>query len=135
MERYEHLDDFLSDMTLEPPNASIGQELAADAIMEDRLTLSTIHSAKGLEWDTVFIIWALDGRFPSYQSMEKPDALEEERRLIYVAATRAQHHLFITYPQEIYDRISQSVLYEPSRFLEAVPQELMDCRFFDPRNM
>jgi DNA helicase-2/ATP-dependent DNA helicase PcrA len=135
MERYERLDDFLSDMTLEPPNASIGQELAADEITADRLTLSTIHSAKGLEWDTVFIIWALDGRFPSYQSMEKPDALEEERRLIYVAATRAQHHLFITYPQEIYDRISQSVLYEPSRFLEAVPQELMDCRFFDPRNM
>jgi DNA helicase-2/ATP-dependent DNA helicase PcrA len=134
MERYAHLDDFLADMALEPPNTAIGEELVANVIEEDRLTLSTIHSAKGLEWDTVFIIWALDGRFPSFQSLEKPDALEEERRLLYVAATRAQHHLFITYPQEIYDRATQSVLYEPSRFLESVPADLMDCRFFDPRN-
>ncbi|MBI5063767.1 MAG: ATP-dependent helicase [Desulfatitalea sp.] len=134
MERYERLDDFLADMVLEPPNTAIGDELAADVIVEDRLTLSTIHSAKGLEWDTVFIIWTLDGRFPSYQSIEKPDALEEERRLMYVAATRAQHRLFMTYPQEIYDRATQSILYEPSRFLEAIPEDLMDCRFFDPRN-
>jgi DNA helicase-2/ATP-dependent DNA helicase PcrA len=134
MERYANLDDFLADMALEPPNTAVGEELAADLLEEDRLTLSTIHSAKGLEWDTVFIIWALDGRFPSYQSMDKPDALAEERRLFYVAATRAQQRLFITYPQEIYDRATQSVLYEPSRFLDAVPTDLMECRFFDPRN-
>ncbi len=136
MERYdERLDDFLADMALEPPNTAISGEMAADPVIEDRLTLSTIHSAKGLEWDTVFIIWALDGRFPTYQSIEKPESMEEERRLMYVAATRAQHQLFITYPQEVFDRATQSVLYEPSRFLEAVPADLMEHRFFDPRNM
>jgi DNA helicase-2/ATP-dependent DNA helicase PcrA len=130
MERYDHLEDFLADMTLEPPNTSVADRLTVDECHADSLTLSTIHSAKGLEWDTVFILWALDGRFPSSQSCEQPDALEEERRLMYVAATRAQHHLNITYPVGIFDRATQSVLYEPSRFLEAIPEEILERRYF-----
>jgi ATP-dependent DNA helicase UvrD/PcrA len=133
MERYEHLNNFLSDMVLEPPSASIEDRLAAAPSTADRLTLSTIHSAKGLEWDTVFIIWALDGRFPSIHAIDQPDALEEERRLMYVAATRAQQRLHITYPVEIYDRSTQSVLYEPSRFLEPVPEDILERLFYTGR--
>jgi DNA helicase II / ATP-dependent DNA helicase PcrA len=130
MGRYERLDDFLSDMVLEPPTTSIGERLAADPRTEDRLTLSTIHSAKGLEWDAVFILWALDGRFPSLHALDHPDALEEERRLMYVAVTRAQNHLHITYPVDTYDRTTQSVLYEPSRFLESLPEDILERRYF-----
>ncbi|KJS32594.1 MAG: hypothetical protein VR64_05790 [Desulfatitalea sp. BRH_c12] len=130
MERYEHLEDFLADMTLEPPNTSVEDRLTVDEGHADSLTLSTIHSAKGLEWDTVFILWALDGRFPSSQSCEQPNSLEEERRLMYVAATRAQHHLNITYPVGIFDHATQSVLYEPSRFLDAIPEEVLERRYF-----
>ncbi|RJQ87109.1 MAG: ATP-dependent helicase [Desulfobacteraceae bacterium] len=133
MERYDRLEDFLTDMALEPPSTSIEDRLAVEAQTAGRLTLSTIHSAKGLEWDSVFIIWALDGRFPSVHALNRPDALEEERRLMYVAATRAQRVLHITYPVEVYDRTTQSVLYEPSRFLEAVPEDILERRFYSGR--
>ena len=129
MERYEALDDFLDDMALDPPNNSVGEGLAASGAEENRLVLSTIHSAKGLEWDTVFIIWALDGRFPSYHAIDDDDALEEERRLMYVAITRAERHLHLTYPVQIYDRATQSLLYEPSRFLEHVPEDVLARAF------
>ena len=130
MERYERLDDFLSDMVLEPPTSSVGERLVADTRTEDRLTLSTIHSAKGLEWDSVFVIWALDGRFPSLHALDQPDALEEERRLMYVAVTRAQKRLHITYPVDTYDRTTQSVLYEPSRFIEPLSEDIIERRYY-----
>jgi DNA helicase-2/ATP-dependent DNA helicase PcrA len=91
--------------------------------------LSTVHSAKGLEWKTVFIIWALDGRFPSHHALDRLDALEEERRLMYVAATRARDNLIITYPVQIYDRASGALLYQPSRFLEGLDEELIEKRY------
>ena len=62
------------------------------------LTLSTVHSAKGLEWPVVFIIWAMEGRFPASMAYSNPLNLEEERRLMYVAATRAKDQLIISYP-------------------------------------
>jgi DNA helicase II / ATP-dependent DNA helicase PcrA len=133
MERYQRPDDFLADMVLEPPNTSVDNGLAATAQAPDCLTLSTIHSAKGLEWDTVFIIWALDGRFPSVRSMENPADLEEERRLMYVAATRAQRDLHIAYPVQIYDRATQSLLYDASRFLDGISEDILERRHFDPR--
>ena len=132
MERYEKLDDFLADMTLEPPNASMEEHLVEADPQRNCLTLSTIHSAKGLEWDVVFVIWALDGRFPSYYSLERPEDLEEERRLMYVAATRARERLYFTYPVDVYDRSTQSVLFEPSRFLEDVPENLLHREFYNP---
>lgn len=134
MERYDRLDDFLDDMALDPPNDSVANGLAPTETHrnQNQLVLSTIHSAKGLEWHTVFIIWALDGRFPSIQAIDNPDTLEEERRLMYVAITRAQQSLHITYPVQIFDRATQSLLYEPSRFLEDAPEALLKRRFFTP---
>lgn len=94
---YSDLQSFIDDTALDPPDA-----LPLDDGMEnnDHLVLSTVHSAKGLEWDTVFIIHLVDGKFPSTQS-KFADDLEEERRLLYVAATRAKKNLFFVYPREI----------------------------------
>jgi DNA helicase II / ATP-dependent DNA helicase PcrA len=130
MERYDDLQDFLADMVLEPPVNSIEGQLVESNQHTQRLTLSTVHSAKGLEWHTVFVIWALDGRFPSYHSLDRPEALEEERRLMYVAATRARESLHITYPAQVYDRVTQSYLYRPSRFLEHIGDELIDKVYY-----
>ena len=111
-------------MALEPPNSSVGDVLATDKDEEGLLTLSTIHSAKGLEWHSVFIIWAVEGRFPSLYNKED-DELEEERRLMYVAATRAKENLFISYPINIFDRATGMVLSKPSRFLEDIPRRIL----------
>jgi DNA helicase-2/ATP-dependent DNA helicase PcrA len=125
MERYRSLEQFLTDMALEPPNATIGDTLAAETPADDRLVLSTIHSAKGLEWHTVFIIWALDGRFPSPHALQKEADLEEELRLMYVAATRACENLIFTYPCDVYDRSLGLVLNRPSRFIDMIPPALL----------
>jgi len=132
MERYDDLEDFLADMVLEPPSSSIEGQMAASEQDRHRLTLSTVHSAKGLEWHTVFVIWALDGRFPSHHAMDRPEALEEERRLMYVAATRARENLHITYPTQVYDRATQSYLYRPSRFLDHIGDDLLERVYFNP---
>lgn len=122
--RYRSLASFLADMALEPPTESvIGMEAGHE---DEKLILSTIHSAKGLEFNTVFIIWALDGRFPSVYAAGSLDAMEEERRLMYVATTRAKDHLIITYPTNIYDRESGMVLSKPSRFLDGIPEEIAE---------
>ena len=126
MERYDHLEHFLADMALEPPNTSTHEGFFAKKSDNDRLILSTIHSAKGLEWHTVFIIWALDGRFPSTHAIHDEKSLEEELRLIYVAATRAKERLFFTYPGTVYDKISGMVLNRPSRFLDDIPDDILE---------
>ncbi len=129
MERYDKLEQFLTDMALEPPNTSIEDSLATESVQEDRLVLSTVHSAKGLEWHTVFVIWALDGRFPSVHSFYKEAELEEELRLMYVAATRAKENLFFTYPNQAYDRSSGVVLSRPSRFLDLIPDHILEKHY------
>ncbi len=96
-ERYRSLEEFLADLALEPPERSI-IEAGRQSRDDECLTLSTIHSAKGLEWHTVFIIYAAEGHLPSYLSLEDPQALEEERRLMYVATTRAKENLFLVKP-------------------------------------
>ena len=88
-ERYGALEEFLADVTLEPPDESVTGIEAPDHD-DERLVLSTIHSAKGLEWRCVFVIWLVDGRFPSSYSFLTEEELEEERRLLYVAVTRAK---------------------------------------------
>ncbi|TAJ97553.1 ATP-dependent helicase [bacterium] len=124
-ERYRNLERLLSDMALEPPTDSVDGVLAVDPD-EGPLVLSTIHSAKGLEWHSVFIIWALEGRFPSYYNINTEEELEEERRLLYVAATRAKENLFISYPVKIFDRGLRTVLSRPSQFIEDIPEELLE---------
>jgi DNA helicase-2/ATP-dependent DNA helicase PcrA len=126
MERYHNLEQFLTDMALEPPNTAMGDTFTTETPAEDRLVLSTIHSAKGLEWHTVFIIWALDGRFPSAQSLHKDEDLEEELRLMYVAATRARENLYFTYPNQVYDRSLGIVLNSPSRFIDMMSDSVLE---------
>ena len=133
-ERYRSLDRLLSAMALEPPTSSVGNVLATDRDEKGVLILSTIHSAKGLEWHSVFIIWAVDGRFPTPRYKEdgeiNEDELEEERRLMYVAATRAKENLFISYPiNNIFDRATGMVLNKPSRFLEDIPHRILNPVF------
>jgi ATP-dependent DNA helicase UvrD/PcrA len=122
--RYRSLQSLLTDMALEPPSDSVNDVLATDE-EEGLLCLSTIHSAKGLEWHTVFIIWTVDGKFPSTYSMHGEEELEEERRLLYVAVTRAKQNLYLSYPINMYDRASGMVLSKPSRFLDGIPPQLL----------
>ena len=129
MDRYKNLDRFLTDMALEPPNISFENSLYDGTSVPDRLILSTVHSAKGLEWHTVFVIWALDGRFPSVHTLHKEDELEEELRLMYVAATRAKKKLFFTYPGNVYDRSTGVVLSRPSRYLDGIEDDILEKQF------
>ena len=126
MERYSDINKFLTDMALEPPNISSGNTLFTEDLHDNRLVLSTVHSAKGLEWHTVFVIWALDGRFPSVHAINDEEALEEELRLMYVAATRAQENLFFLYPREVYDRVTGRILNKPSCFLDGIPDHVLE---------
>lgn len=123
--RYDDVPTLLTDLALEPPNESIA-DVTSPGAEREHLVLSTIHSAKGLEWHTVFVIYALDGRFPSLRSVDDQDQLEEERRLMYVACTRAKENLFITYPINIYDRESGLILTKPSRFLDGLNDKLLE---------
>lgn len=122
---YARLDDFLADMALEPPQDSVTDLNETDAENE-QLVLSTIHSAKGLEWHTVFVIHAMEGFFPSAMALNSLDSLEEERRLMYVAVTRAKENLYISYPMNIFDRVNGMTFSKPSRFIEGVTEDLAE---------
>ena len=122
-ERYRSLESMLADMALEPPNDSIGDVLAVDP-EEGYVTLSTIHSAKGLEWRVAFLIWVADGRFPGPMSV-RPEELEEERRLMYVAITRARDELYLSYPIYMMDRTQGYVMGRASRFIDDVDASLL----------
>ena len=128
LERYSNLEHFLTDMALEPPSTTLDDTFSTETTTENRLILSTVHSAKGLEWHTVFVIWALDGRFPSSHSFYRQEDLEEELRLMYVAATRARENLFFTYPSQVYDRSLGVMLNHPSRFIDMIPEEILQKR-------
>jgi len=92
---------------------------------EEACVLSTVHQAKGLEWKVVFVVWLADGRFPSYLSFGKEDEMEEERRLFYVAVTRAKDELYLTYPI-VYSGYDGEVLMKESRYLEELPEGVYD---------
>src|SRR5207249_5826329 len=96
-------ESFLSDLTLDPPNA-LGDEAGAPTLDEDYLILSTIHSAKGQEWDVVYVLNAVDGCIPSDMATETPEEIAEERRLLYVAMTRARDCLYLLQPHRFYTR-------------------------------
>jgi DNA helicase II / ATP-dependent DNA helicase PcrA len=95
--QYPSRERFITELTLDPPNAT--SDLSGRPTLdEDFLVLSTIHSAKGMEWDTVFVLNVVDGSFPSEFSTGKSELIEEERRLLYVALTRAQNDLLLLVP-------------------------------------
>ena len=95
--RYPTRERFLTELTLDPPSAA--GDLAGDPLLdEDYLILSTVHSAKGQEWESVFLLNVTDGNFPSEFATGKPEMIEEERRLLYVAMTRAKQSLTLVSP-------------------------------------
>jgi DNA helicase-2/ATP-dependent DNA helicase PcrA len=94
---------FISELTLDPPEAT-GQGAVPPHLDEDYLVLSTIHSAKGQEWDTVFVLNTVDGCIPSDMAAGSPGQLEEERRLLYVAMTRAKNELHLVHPFRMFIR-------------------------------
>jgi len=117
---------FLSELALEPPSAT--QDLATGSTTDDdALILSTAHSAKGREWDAVFVIWAVDGWFPSSRALRSDEETEEERRLMYVAMTRARHHLAVLYPLNSYGSRwgSEYTIDQLSRFIDVGVRERM----------
>ena len=116
---------FLSALALDPIELTALNAVAVDDD-EAPLILSTIHSAKGLEFQTVFLIHALDGIIPSGYSLKEEESLDEELRLLYVAVTRAERNLFISYPVLQYRRHHGEVLSKPSRFIDNVPQHLLE---------
>jgi len=118
--KYDQLDRFLSEFALDPPSKRFSQQTAplTDEGEEKGVVLSTIHSAKGLEWYAVFVPHCLDGLIPSSRSMSKIEELEEERRLFYVACSRAKQELYITMPSFV-DTYNGFHSY-PSRFLVEV---------------
>ncbi len=122
--RYRKLRPFLDDLLLEPPAsaADLGTGKTAEC-----LTLSTVHSAKGLEWPVVFIIWVMEGYFPPARAGTNEEAVEEERRLMYVAATRAKDRLVLCYPGQ--DPGRSWVLSEGkglSSFIQSLPRDLLE---------
>jgi len=120
-EKYETLDEFLSDLILEPIETAELEKLTEE---EEPVILSTIHSAKGLEWHTVFILSLIEGRFPSAHSLQNEEELEEERRLFYVAVTRAREKLYLIAPLMIYLPGEGRTFAKPSRFLTEIPPSL-----------
>ncbi len=112
---YDEVAAFLDEVTL--MNELSGEDVVAVEGDRQRVTLSTVHQAKGLEWGAVFLVWLAEGRFPTARAED----VEEERRLFYVACTRAKDHLFLCYPFVARDRYRVDVILEPSRFLSELP--------------
>jgi DNA helicase II / ATP-dependent DNA helicase PcrA len=157
--KYDSLADFMNEVALANPIA--GEDVAVVGPEDERVILSSVHQAKGLEWRTVFVIWLSEGRFPSARAMRVPGGIirlqrkapaipeipldrllppaeegteegagetieivvpgeEEERRLFYVAVTRAQRELYLVFPVMARDRMSLDILMEPSRFVREI---------------
>ena len=113
---YPSLQDFLSDITLR--ESFRGETANQDEGDEEQLVLSTIHQAKGLEWNTVIVLGLCEGQFPHPKAIGEDAEMEEERRLFYVAATRAKNYLYLMHPATRYDYQKGTVVARRSRFLE-----------------
>ena len=120
--QFASTEEFLSQLAL------LGGVETADAFAGDseKITLSTLHQAKGLEWKVVFLIWLADGMFPSARSLENPESIEEERRLFYVGVTRCKDELYLTYPELRLNAGYGDNYQRPSRFLSELPESLME---------
>jgi len=123
--QYEKSAEFLDQLALVSSLETEG-ELGARDEDDEKVNLSSVHQAKGLEWRAVFVIWMADGMFPSSRSLESAAAIEEERRLFYVAVTRAKDELYLTYPLMKLNAGYGEMFQRPSRFLGEVPSALLE---------
>jgi DNA helicase II / ATP-dependent DNA helicase PcrA len=122
--QFKDVHEFLSQLAL---ISNVDAEAAPVQTNEkEAVNLSSVHQAKGLEFHTVFVIWLTDGMFPSSRSLDTRDALEEERRLFYVAITRARDELYLTYPHMRLGGGYGDVFQRPSRFLQEIPTDLVE---------
>ena len=122
--QFKDVHEFLSQLALiSNVDAEAGPTQISD---KEAVNLSSVHQAKGLEFHSVFVIWLTDGMFPSNRSLDTRDALEEERRLFYVAITRARDELYLTYPQMRLSGGYGDVFQRPSRFLQEIPNDLVE---------
>ncbi|HEX3111013.1 MAG TPA: ATP-dependent helicase, partial [Thermoanaerobaculia bacterium] len=152
--RYDDVHTFLDEVALANPIA--GEDTAVVGPEDEKIVLSSVHQAKGLEWRIVFIIWLADGRFPSQRALRVPGGIvkvpegqlheafealvpagetateivipgeEEERRLFYVAVTRAKQELYLVFPVMARDRAGMDILMEPSRFVRELPGDVYE---------
>lgn len=123
---YKTLGDFLSEASLsEGFKGDRGGSGSGDGA-DEHLVLSTIHQAKGLEWDAVFCLGLAEGQFPHYRVAEKPKEMEEERRLFYVVVTRARKHLHLLYPIMSRSASAGQVINRPSIFVREVDEDLFE---------
>ena len=116
--KFERMEDFLNELALLTNLAK--DEYSGDQEKVDKIVLSTIHQAKGLEWSYVFLIWCADGMIPLQRALKDPGGEEEERRLFYVAVTRAKDQLYLCYPALDYTRSSGTLTLVPSRFIREI---------------
>jgi len=122
--QFKDVNEFLSQLAL---ISNVDAEAAPNQTGDNEaVNLSTVHQAKGLEFHTVFVIWLTDGMFPSSRSMDQRKDLEEERRLFYVAITRAKDELYLTYPHMRLTGGYGDVFQRPSRFLREIPNKLVE---------
>ncbi|HXM32050.1 MAG TPA: UvrD-helicase domain-containing protein [Chthoniobacterales bacterium] len=122
--QFKDVHEFLSQLAL---ISNIDAEPALDQTTDNEaVNLSSVHQAKGLEYHTVFVIWLTDGMFPSTRSLETRDAIEEERRLFYVAITRARDELYLTFPHMRLNAGYGDMFQRPSRFLKEIPPQLVE---------
>jgi DNA helicase-2/ATP-dependent DNA helicase PcrA len=112
--QYQSLETFLSELSL--MSGVSGEEIVSADRGDEKVILSTIHQAKGLEWRAVFLVWCAEGRFPNPKALEE-GGLEEERRLFYVATTRAMDELYLCYPLLVFDKQVGHIILKPSRFV------------------
>ena len=121
--QYKEAAEFLDQLAL---LSNLENEQVATREETELVTLSSVHQAKGLEWKVVIVIWMAEGMFPSSRSLERDESLEEERRLFYVAVTRAKDELYLTYPALRLNAGYGEMLQRPSRFLGEIPKEMIE---------
>jgi DNA helicase-2/ATP-dependent DNA helicase PcrA len=122
--QFKDINEFLAQLALiSNVDAEAAPNQGAD---KESVNLSSVHQAKGLEFHTVFVIWLTDGMFPSSRSLDTREALEEERRLFYVAVTRARDELYLSYPHMRLNAGYGDVFQRPSRFLKEIPNTLVE---------
>jgi DNA helicase-2/ATP-dependent DNA helicase PcrA len=122
--QFKDVNEFLSQLAL---ISNVDAEAAPNQTGDkEAVNLSSVHQAKGLEFHAVFVIWLSDGMFPSARSLDTRDALEEERRLFYVAVTRARDELYLSYPHMRLNAGYGDIIQRPSRFLKEIPNKLVE---------